>query len=274
MAAQGIGWAAEFLIGRIPLTSLTQGSRIDIEEGELQVCYITTGLLQDEAGRKGKRIWSEGSWRGRKSHHPKPLLWWLQCLVHTKAKNPTGFHLLMVMTKQDTSLWVWEVGSSEFLAFFLFLCLNLSNGNHSALNLLHLGQHSLNTGQDLVLVCCWRDAYASHVTEKDGGRKPFRSRYNKNKHVDLIYMMNFTAFQWKLAWQFNCWIRNCTCQHSNLNPVFWAVREWMTERHLTRVQTLQQTWQLQIVWCFGGKHLLFLPFSRSIALWCLYTIWS
>lgn len=54
---------------------------------------------------------------------------------------------------------------------FLFLCLNLSDGNHSALHLLHLGQHSLDAGQDLVLVCCRGDAYASHVPEKDGGER-------------------------------------------------------------------------------------------------------
>lgn len=73
--------------------------------------------------------------------------------------------------------------------FFLPRCcgrLILSDWNHSALHLLHLGQHSLDTGQDFVLVGCWGDAYASHVPEKGereewGGR--FRSADNNNKPV-------------------------------------------------------------------------------------------
>lgn len=41
-----ISKAAEFLMGHIPLTSLTQGSRIDIEEGKPQPYYTTTDLLK------------------------------------------------------------------------------------------------------------------------------------------------------------------------------------------------------------------------------------
>lgn len=46
-AAPQISYAAEFLIGHIPLTSLTQGSRIDIKEaGKAQRLYTAAGLLQ------------------------------------------------------------------------------------------------------------------------------------------------------------------------------------------------------------------------------------
>lgn len=46
-AAPQISYAAEFLIGRIPLTSLTQGSRIDIEEaGKARGLCTAAGLLQ------------------------------------------------------------------------------------------------------------------------------------------------------------------------------------------------------------------------------------
>lgn len=45
-AAPRISYAAEFLIGHIPLTSLTQGSRIDIEEaGKAQGLSTTAGML-------------------------------------------------------------------------------------------------------------------------------------------------------------------------------------------------------------------------------------
>lgn len=45
-AAPQISHAAEFLIGRIPLTSLTQGSRIDIEEaGKARGPCTAAGLL-------------------------------------------------------------------------------------------------------------------------------------------------------------------------------------------------------------------------------------
>lgn len=50
--------------------------------------------------------------------------------------------------------------------FFRPVLRNLSDGNHSALQLLHLGQHSLDAGQDLVLVRRRGDAYASHVPGK------------------------------------------------------------------------------------------------------------
>lgn len=59
---------------------------------------------------------------------------------------------------------------------FLFLCFILSNRNHSALDLLHLGQHALDAGQDLVLVCCRGDADARHVPEKTlVEKRPFRT---------------------------------------------------------------------------------------------------
>lgn len=46
-AAPQISYAAEFLIGHIPLTSLTQGSRIDIEEaGKAQGLCTAAGMLQ------------------------------------------------------------------------------------------------------------------------------------------------------------------------------------------------------------------------------------
>lgn len=96
-----------------------------------------------------------------------------------------------------------EVGS--LLYPFIFLCLNLSDGNHSALHLLHLGQHSLDAGQDLVLVRRRGDADASHVsgrTTRGGEQQPFRTGDNNNKRSQLsdeglIHMMVFTAFQWK-----------------------------------------------------------------------------
>lgn len=62
--------------------------------------------------------------------------------------------------------------------FFLLLGLNLSDGNHSALDLLHLGQHSLDAGQDLVLVRRHGDADASHV--------PARGRDANNSHIKRV----------------------------------------------------------------------------------------
>lgn len=72
---------------------------------------------------------------------------------------------------------------SRFAPFSFFLCLNLSDGNHSALHLLHLRQHSLDAGQDLVLVCCRGDAYAGHVSGRKGEKQTFRTKDNNNKHT-------------------------------------------------------------------------------------------
>lgn len=49
------------------------------------------------------------------------------------------------------------------------LCCTRSDGNHSAVHLLHLGQHSLQAAQDLVLVRRRGDADASHVPKVGGG---------------------------------------------------------------------------------------------------------
>lgn len=96
-------------------------------------------------------------------------------------------------------LFSYEIKS---LCFLFLLCLNLSDGNHSALHLLHLRQHSLDAGQDFVLVCCRGDTYASHVPEKKKGKRGIlrpKTTEKKNPHEGLIHTMNFTAFQWNLA---------------------------------------------------------------------------
>lgn len=55
----------------------------------------------------------------------------------------------------------------------------LSDGNHAAVHLLHLGQHSLQTAQDLVLVRRRRDADASHVPKVGGEVGEERDRHKQ-----------------------------------------------------------------------------------------------
>lgn len=55
----------------------------------------------------------------------------------------------------------------------------LSDGNHSAVHLLHLGQHSLQTAQDFALVRRRGDADASHVPGVGGEEREQRDKHKQ-----------------------------------------------------------------------------------------------
>lgn len=80
----------------------------------------------------------------------------------------------------------------------------LSDGNHSAVHLLHLGQHSLQAAQDLVLVRRRGDADASHVPKVggEGGREEREER--GQTQTGSIHVTTSTAFHWMPARHFNC----------------------------------------------------------------------
>lgn len=80
----------------------------------------------------------------------------------------------------------------------------LSDGNHSAVHLLHLGQHSLQAAQDLVLVRRRGDADASHVPKVggEGGREEREER--GQTQTGSIHVTTSTAFHWTPARHFNC----------------------------------------------------------------------